>query len=202
MKICTKCKRDLPDECFNKANWLNSGLRSDCKECYAKTKKAYWDRKGLEGVNAVRSRELRKERALGVRTCRTCGETKPLDTAHFGDNGSGFWSASCRPCVAKRVRVWSAQNTERAKINAYANCAARNAAKKRRTPKWLTKEQRAEIKAIYAKCREIRKSGHDYEVDHIVPLQGKTVSGLHVPWNLRIVSGSYNRMKLNRVDVP
>ena len=39
------------------------------------------------------------------------------------------------------------------------------------------------------------------EVDHIIPLQGQFVSGLHVPENLRVIPRSINRSKRNKVDL-
>lgn len=57
-----------------------------------------------------------------------------------------------------------------------------------------------EIKRIYreARCKSVVE-GLAYEVDHVIPLKGKTVSGLHVEYNLRIVPKKINRRKGNRL---
>lgn len=76
----------------------------------------------------------------------------------------------------------------------------RHAAKLRRTPAWLTQDQFLQIKSIYSEAAELTKLlGEWYEVDHIVPLQGQTVSGLHVPWNLQILTAKENGIKGNRL---
>jgi hypothetical protein len=83
------------------------------------------------------------------------------------------------------------------KIN--AKTARRHAAKLQRTPPWLTKEQRAEIEAIYVLCAErTRVTGVPHAVDHILPLRGRTVSGLHIAANLQIITASENCSKNNR----
>jgi hypothetical protein len=73
----------------------------------------------------------------------------------------------------------------------------------RATPKWLTPAHRAEILALY-KCsrgtnnpRKRRRRIHQeyLSVDHIVPLAGENVCGLHVPWNLRLINFRDNQKK-------
>lgn len=65
-------------------------------------------------------------------------------------------------------------------------------AKIQAVPSWLTKEQIQEMQMIYETCPD------GFEVDHIVPIQGKNVKGLHVPWNLRHLSRAENRKKSNK----
>lgn len=74
-----------------------------------------------------------------------------------------------------------------------AKTAKYRASKLKATPSWLTKEQLLEIVGIYEKCPD------GYHVDHIIPLQGKTAKGLHVPWNLQHLPAKENQRKSNRV---
>lgn len=58
------------------------------------------------------------------------------------------------------------------------------------------------IKAIYLECARItNETGIPHQVDHIVPLKGKIVSGLHVPWNLQIIPARENRKKSNNFQI-
>ena len=67
------------------------------------------------------------------------------------------------------------------------------------SPKWLTKEHKKQIKEIYAeRDRLIKETGIPHDVDHIIPIQGETVSGLHVPWNLRPIPSKENGQKKNK----
>jgi 5-methylcytosine-specific restriction endonuclease McrA len=72
------------------------------------------------------------------------------------------------------------------------------------TPKWLTPEQRMEIRLKYRLAIELsRATGVRHAVDHEVPLQGEDVCGLHVPWNLRVITQEENLKKSNKlVDHP
>jgi hypothetical protein len=72
------------------------------------------------------------------------------------------------------------------------------------TPKWLSEEQRMEIRLKYRLAIEMsRATGIRYAVDHEVPIQGEDVCGLHVPWNLRVITQEENLKKSNKhVDTP
>lgn len=71
--------------------------------------------------------------------------------------------------------------------------ARRRAAELQATPSWLTEEHLAQIRAIYDEAVRLTEStGIPHDVDHIVPLQGRTVCGLHVPWNLRAIPKEQN----------
>lgn len=79
--------------------------------------------------------------------------------------------------------------------------AKRRAAKLKATPTWLTEQHFAEIEAVYAHARDCRLvTGEPYHVDHIVPLQGRNVCGLHVPWNLQVLPAEVNVRKNNRYE--
>jgi hypothetical protein len=95
---------------------------------------------------------------------------------------------------------------DRVKKHREANLDKRSAYQSKRrasavnaTPKWLTKEQLNEIMWFYAVAKELQWLSEDkLEVDHIEPLLGKDVCGLHVPWNLQILPSSLNRSHGNR----
>lgn len=73
----------------------------------------------------------------------------------------------------------------------------------KRAPKWLNDDDWISMEAFYAKAKEIKKStGIKQHVDHIVPLVGKNVSGLHVPWNLRVLPAADNLAKSNKFTDP
>jgi hypothetical protein len=70
-----------------------------------------------------------------------------------------------------------------------------------RIPAWLTDEDRSIIRQKYRLAAELsRTTGVQWHVDHIIPLCGKTVSGLHVPSNLQVIPAKENMSKGNRID--
>ena len=79
-----------------------------------------------------------------------------------------------------------------------AGTAKRRASKMKRTPPWLSKSQMLEIRHVYKSARLLSiQTGVAHHVDHIIPLQGELVSGLHVPWNLQVLTAFDNASKGN-----
>jgi hypothetical protein len=78
--------------------------------------------------------------------------------------------------------------------------AKRRADKIQRTPAWMTKEQLAAIDKLYKQAAWLtRITGVRWHVDHIVPLKGKNVSGLHIPDNLQVIPAWENIKKGNKL---
>lgn len=72
------------------------------------------------------------------------------------------------------------------------------------TPKWLGSQEKVAMRQLYLKAQELTKlTGVRYVVDHIVPLINPDVCGLHVPWNLRVMTQEENLRKSNKLlDTP
>jgi hypothetical protein len=72
---------------------------------------------------------------------------------------------------------------------------------KQATPNWLSELDELFIKEIYS-LAVLRSNaiGIEYQVDHIIPLHGKNVCGLHVPDNLQLLSAKANQQKRHLYD--
>lgn len=103
------------------------------------------------------------------------------------DNKDKFAATVKRYMQTPKGRAKSAEKTRR-----------RQAALLLRTPKWVNV---AELEVFYREAvRLTLETGILHHVDHIVPLQGRSVSGLHVPANLRVIPAAENQAKWNKFD--
>lgn len=158
-----------------------------------------------------------------MRTCTRCGETKAFSAFPAVE---GKATSHCKKCkneltakwyAANKERklatnaAWRAANPEKAKANQAAamrrwqinhsdraahHSAKRRAAKIDATPVWADS---GKIKEFYFAADFLGMvTGDWYHVDHIVPLKGKTVCGLHNEFNLQVLPGVENMKKGNR----
>ena len=100
----------------------------------------------------------------------------------------------------QRIRKAKYRSKNKDKINAYK--AKHHAEKLNRTPVWLRSVDLKHIEEIYNIARRLtEETGTLYHVDHIIPLRGKIVSGLHVPTNLRVIKAADNIKKNNSFQI-
>jgi hypothetical protein len=107
-------------------------------------------------------------------------------------------NAATRPAhVLREYRnVWKANN----KTQIRADTKARRRKHREATPPWLTRKQKSEIRQLYQIAITMTQTtGEQYVVDHIVPLRSYEVCGLHVPWNLRVITQEENLKKSNKL---
>lgn len=121
----------------------------------------------------------------------------------------------CVECDVTKAKQYRKDNPEKIKlVNKKWNASnkhkkvfyerKRQASQIQRTPDWLTKEHLNQIEQYYFVAKDLtQRTGIKFQVDHIVPLQGEQVSGLHVPWNLIVITQEENIRKHNKlVDFP
>lgn len=206
-KTCTTCKvSKLLTEYHNSLN-CKYGVKPVCKNCKKIRAKKYYEvnidskkvkdklyrEKNKESINLLRkeryysNRELFLKRGEEYRVNKK--ELLSLKTRTYYRNNKEI-------CIA-RANLYAELNKEKLRPSKNACTAKRRAFKIDATPSWSEIE---EIKELYKLCNKISKeTGILHHVDHIVPLRGKNVSGLHVIANLRIIPASENLAKGNKL---
>lgn len=144
---------------------------------------------------------------METKKCTSCKED--LNLLSFGKNKKtkdGLQSI-CKTCTNSFVKGWRNRNLEKARACTkkwrsehkeydVAKTANRKALKVSATPAWADKGKIRTEYVLAQWCTDVM--GMAYHVDHIVPLQGKTVCGLHVEANLRVIPAVENISKSNK----
>lgn len=216
-KRCSKCKIEKAVSQFYRSK---GRLFSSCKTCYAVTTKRTYEANREKRL--AQCAERRKAKASDIKRYMSDYYVKNRDAilertkAYQAreDVQAREKKRHARRWIEKRGEI-SAKHKERMKDpkvkqawldylkghyrdnkSAYlAKWAKRRAQKLQATPKWADLKA---IEAIYAEAKRLtQETGIQHEVDHIVPLVGKKVSGLHTERNLQILTRKANRSKSN-----
>ena len=113
--------------------------------------------------------------------------------------------------AAARVRYYATIEKQKERKKVYrsknkhltnADASKRRAAKLSRTPIWLSKFDLFKIQCMYEIAAMLtRVNNEPWTIDHIIPLQGKLVSGLHIPSNLQFMRARENESKRNKYEI-
>ena len=190
-KQCSKCGEEKPVAEFYKAKNKKDGLRGECKSCSKSVNKSYY-KSNAEQIKErttqyrLDNKEARRDKDRATKQ-KWCEENEDRVAQYRKKhNGSEKHKAACSR--------WCKNN--RAKGRAYL--AKYRAAKLQQTPSWASEQL---IAAYYAEAKRLEElTGIKFHVDHIIPLQGELVSGLHVESNLQLLMAHENLGKSNKFD--
>ena len=176
-KKCTKCGEVKPLEGFGVKSKVKSGREAACKECErARGRKKYEKNRDKILAHQKKHREDNRDKYLA------------RERKYYEENRDKHLASN------KKYRE---DNPEKFA----ASAAKRRAAKLERIPSWSNKADLKAIRKIYARCKKINKlTGIEHQVDHVIPLQGENVSGLHHSTNLAIIPAALNKSKNNNWD--
>lgn len=205
-KVCKKCKIEKELEEFHRDSKMSSGHGSVCKICVKELGKIYRSKNrerlllsnkeyrtaNLETVRAKdRERSKKKWKFNREHVSKQASEYYKRHKVEILQKAKKYRESN-REEVNLRVREWRLVNKHVTRT--YSK--VRELKERRALPAWANLEK---IKDIY-KDRQLlsEMTGIEHHVDHIIPLRGKLVSGLHVENNLRIIPAIENLSKNNQ----
>lgn len=188
MKTCTKCGCTKPRESYAKSRIHKDGVRPNCKSCDAE----YYAKNREEKLESVRQyRASKKSEINAARRLKHQPKLAHKQMSVLANHDSHVRVFRKRQC---KIRC----NDHRLRNKPYYAEAAskRRAVARQAEPLWA---DAALIKLLYTTRQYMtEQTGFDWHVDHIVPLQGSNVCGLHVHNNLRVVPATVNLQKSNK----
>jgi len=191
-KVCSKCSLVFPISFFTRRKDSPDGYRNDCKKCRSK-QHLQWSSKNREKINKRQRENYPKYKDKILKRQKE----------YYSQNRErklAIGRKSYIKNITKR-KASNKRNYQNNKKEYYARSAQRRVLKLQATPSWLTNRQLEDIKEIYRDAYNCRWLNEEpLHVDHIVPVNSELVCGLHVSWNLQILTASENLKKSNKVE--
>lgn len=176
-KVCSRCSGEKSTTDFPKKSRNKDGLAAHCRDCQTAWNKSYYHK----------NKDAEKERHA---------KWREENYEHLRKWGMEYRSGKEEE-LREYCKEWRKENPDL--VNYHS--AKRRATERKATPDWLSDDQLSDIKAMYSLAKKFESlCGIKYHVDHIVPLKGKNVCGLHVAWNMQLLPASSNIAKSNKYD--
>lgn len=196
---CKQCEAKASHQRYlrNRVKVLKRGAeRRIAKADEIKASMARWYVENRERVlarqKAYNARPERKELERERQAARYAAKREAIQAAR-----TAYYQTN--PKARERLQRYQEAYYHQNKDQFVARVAKRRAAKHRAVPLWADTKA---IAKIYQSAAELTKAtGIQHHVDHIVPLQGRTVCGLHVEYNLQVIPAIENRRKFNRLKI-
>ena len=143
----------------------------------------------------------RKDTKFGVRKdCKTCANKSTINSRCEKKKSEYDKKYYLSVSTRRKIQARNYQKNNKGKVNSMV--MKQHASRLKRTPSWLDRYDDIVIDFIYKTASDMTDlMGINFEVDHIIPLRGKYVSGLHVPDNLQILTKKENRLKSNKMEI-
>lgn len=187
MKTCTKCGETKPLDHYSKSSIHKDGRRPSCKSCDA----AYYALRRERKVAEVRQYRAANKATISAR------RKKKVEAKHARWRAAKDADHDCHVRLFwYERRKWTSESHRLRNKPYYAAAASkRRAVARQAEPVWADD---AFILFMYTTRQYLtQETGEEWHVDHIVPLQGRNVCGLHVHFNLRVIPAKDNLSKSN-----
>jgi site-specific DNA-cytosine methylase len=189
MKTCTQCNCEKPLTAFGKMSSSKDKLHCWCKECVNIENKE-WRSANKEWIHEYNISEKRRT------YCKEFQKRKRIEKPEYNKDQQRKSYAKHKEKRYSEQVIWRLNNP--AKVRFYN--ASRDKVRRKATPKWVTKDHKTFMEIQYQMAKLLsERLGFEHHVDHIHPIQGENVCGLHVPWNLRVIPAAENIRKGNKI---
>jgi len=192
MKKCCVCDQVKMFSAFYKRKGSPDGYRNDCKDC--RKERSIRNHFAKHEVSKQKMKDRYKKRIENDPDWHVDWYAANRDKSLLDSKQNYIRHRQAR---IRAVVEWARSN----KGKANANKKAYKAGKANACPIWVKNnaDYMWMMQETYS-LANLRTTlfGFQWHVDHIVPLRGKIVSGLHVPWNLQVIPGSENCIKSNK----
>lgn len=199
-KHCPVCNLLKPLDAFAKNKAKKDGLQYRCKSCAVVFRENNRDELlAKKRAHYAKNKErLLEEKRVSYATVAV--EKRAYQRQHYASNKQAALENNKNFHLKNPDYYKKFREANPAKVNAKES--KRRAAKLQRTPAWLDEEDYWLIEQAYELAAlRTKLFGFSWHVDHIIPLQAKLASGLHVPTNLQVIPWIENVTKQNTYEV-